>query len=111
MGAMVGNPSTPHLNVAHNDGRIIKVEVRQPKFERGTTTLCLACRVFLSFVSADRVQMTSALSSSLHEALLTMAMYTSSERGRAAVPLITSNATISPFPMSIVVKVGGVEVP
>jgi hypothetical protein len=60
---------------------------------------------------ADRVQMTSALSSSLHEALLTMAMYTSSERGRAAVPLITSNATISPFPMSIVVKVGGVEVP
>jgi autophagy-related protein 101 len=55
--------------------------------------------------------MTSALSSSLHEALLTMAMYTSSERGRAAVPLITSNATISPFPMSIVVKVGGVEVP
>jgi hypothetical protein len=58
----------------------------------------------------DRTQMTAELSHTLSAALLTMATHTSSERGRTAVPLITSSSSISPFPMAIAVRVGGVEV-
>jgi autophagy-related protein 101 len=54
--------------------------------------------------------MTQDLSKTLTESLLTMATHTSSERGRSAVPPITTNTGISPFPMAISVKVGGVEV-
>jgi len=37
-----------------------------------------------------------------------MLMHTSSEQGRAAVPPIT-NSDVSPFPLKIAVRVGGVE--
>ena len=40
-----------------------------------------------------------------------MLTHASSERGRSAVPLITNAQSISPFPIKITVKVGGVEVP
>jgi hypothetical protein len=39
-----------------------------------------------------------------------MLTHTSSERGRTAVPLITNATGISPFPIKIAVKVGGVEI-
>ncbi|CCM03816.1 uncharacterized protein FIBRA_05965 [Fibroporia radiculosa] len=42
--------------------------------------------------------------------LKTMLTYASSERGRSAVPLITKADGISPFPIKIAVKVGGIEV-
>jgi autophagy-related protein 101 len=54
--------------------------------------------------------MTQDLSNTLNDSLITMATHTSSDLGRAAVPPITTNTGISPFPMVIAVKVGGVEV-
>ncbi|KAE9400565.1 hypothetical protein BT96DRAFT_819043 [Gymnopus androsaceus JB14] len=36
--------------------------------------------------------------------------HTSSERGRTAVPLITNATGISPFPIGVSVKIGGVEI-
>ena len=39
-----------------------------------------------------------------------MLTHASSERGRSAVPLITNAQSISPFPIKVSVKVGGVEV-
>ena len=53
----------------------------------------------------------SELTATLTKSLKAMLAHTSSERGRAAVPLITQAQGISPFPVKIVVKVGGVEVP
>jgi autophagy-related protein 101 len=58
----------------------------------------------------DRIEMLAALTSSVRDALLKMASYTSSDRGRVVVPLITNNTSISPFPMTIVVSVAGSEV-
>ncbi|KII87805.1 hypothetical protein PLICRDRAFT_54849 [Plicaturopsis crispa FD-325 SS-3] len=70
---------------------IINAEMRQPKSDR------------------DRQIFNEALSSTLSKCLHTMLTHTSSERGRTAVPLITSTAGISPFPIKMTVKVGGVE--
>ena len=39
-----------------------------------------------------------------------MLAHASSERGRAAVPLITDASSISPFPIKIAARVGGVEI-
>jgi len=50
------------------------------------------------------------LSSTLSSALMTILTHSSSEQGRAAVPPITNASGISPFPLKISVKVGGVEV-
>jgi autophagy-related protein 101 len=61
-------------------------------------------------VLADRLDMRDALTSTVRDALLRMATHTSSEKGRLAVPLITNNSSISPFPMSVVVNVGGQEI-
>ncbi|KDQ51157.1 hypothetical protein JAAARDRAFT_73804 [Jaapia argillacea MUCL 33604] len=71
---------------------IVNAEIRQPKSER------------------DRQAFNTNISTTLTKALQTMLTHTSSEKGRSAVPLITSNTGISPFPIKIVVKVDGVEV-
>ena len=54
--------------------------------------------------------MQADLSAALTRSLKTMLTHASSERGRAAVPLITNANGISPFPIKITVKVGEVEV-
>jgi autophagy-related protein 101 len=69
--------------------RIINAQLRQPKGERQAFD--------------------TALSKSLTDAVQKVLVYTSSERGRNVVPLITDASGISPFPMQVVVKVGGVE--
>jgi len=71
---------------------IINVEVRQPKSDR------------------DRQIFNTTLAETLSKSLSTMLTYTSSERGRMAVPVITSASGISPFPVKVAVHVGGVEV-
>ena len=58
----------------------------------------------------DRQTFDANLTSALTDSLRTMLMYTSSERGRMAVPLITEAQSISPFPIKMVVNVGGVDV-
>jgi len=71
---------------------VINAEIRQPKSEQ------------------DRQTFDANLESTLTKSLRTMLTHTSSERGRTAVPLITEAQSISPFPIKMVVKVGGVEV-
>ncbi|KAI0931037.1 hypothetical protein AcW1_001464 [Taiwanofungus camphoratus] len=71
---------------------IINAEIRQPTTDR------------------DRLQFNSDLASTLTKSLETMLTHASSERGRSAVPLITKADGISPFPIKMTVKVGGVEV-
>jgi len=71
---------------------VVNAEMRQPKSER------------------DREAFEVALRSTLSKALHTMISHTSSERGRTAVPLITNSSGISPFPLKMTVKVGGVEI-
>jgi len=71
---------------------IINVEIRQPKSEE------------------DRLLLHQALAKKLRIVLQTVLTHTSSERGRAAVPLISSAKGISPFPFSILVQVNGMEV-
>jgi len=71
---------------------IVNAELRQPKSDR------------------DRQEFTTTLSATLTKALQIMLIHTSSEKGRAAVPLITNATGISPFPIRITVKVDGVEV-
>lgn len=58
----------------------------------------------------DRQASDANLASTLANSLRTMLTHTSSERGRMAVPLITEAQSISPFPIKMVVKVGGVDV-
>lgn len=58
----------------------------------------------------DREAFNSAITHALTKSLFTMLTHTSSERGRTAVPLITNKDGISPFPINVKVKVGGVEV-
>ncbi|KAI0756067.1 autophagy-related protein [Daedaleopsis nitida] len=70
---------------------IINAEIRQPS-ER------------------ERQKFNTDLASTLTKSLQTMLTHASSERGRSAVPLITNASSISPFPIKMSVKVGGVEV-
>ena len=58
----------------------------------------------------DRQTFNANLMSTLTNSLRKMLTHTSSERGRMAVPLITEAQSISPFPIEMVVTVGGVEV-
>lgn len=71
---------------------IINVEIRSPKSD------------------ADRLALHTALAKKLRIVLQTVLTHTSSERGRAAVPLISSAKGISPFPFSILASVNGMEV-
>jgi hypothetical protein len=57
----------------------------------------------------DRLNLHLALAKKLTTAVQTILTYTSSERGRAAVPLISTNQGLSPFPYTIVLRVGGNE--
>ncbi|KAH9966619.1 hypothetical protein BC827DRAFT_683396 [Russula dissimulans] len=70
--------------------RIINAEIRQPKSEQ------------------ERQQFNQNLAATLSKSLRTMLTHTSSEQGRGAVPPIT-NSEVSPFPLKISVRVGGVE--
>jgi autophagy-related protein 101 len=58
----------------------------------------------------DRQAFDANLASALTNSLQTMLTYTSSDRGRLAVPLITEAQSISPFPIKMVVQVAGVDV-
>lgn len=58
----------------------------------------------------ERLKLHTALAATLTKTLHTMLAHTSSEKGRAAVPLITNASGISPFPIQMSVKVGDVEV-
>ena len=58
--------------------------------------------------SAERQQFDRNIAATLSKSLRTMLTHTSSEQGRAAVPPIT-NSDVSPFPLKIAVRVGGVE--
>lgn len=69
---------------------IINAEIRQPKSEQ------------------ERQQFDRNIAATLSKSLRTMLAHTSSEQGRAAVPPIT-NSDVSPFPLKIAVRVGGVE--
>ncbi|KZT43710.1 DUF1649-domain-containing protein [Sistotremastrum suecicum HHB10207 ss-3] len=71
---------------------VVNTELRQPKSED------------------DRVMLHATLARKLTAALKTILTYTSSERGRAAVPRISSAVGISPFPFDINARVGGQEV-
>ncbi|TDL19377.1 DUF1649-domain-containing protein [Rickenella mellea] len=70
---------------------VINAEVRQPRSE------------------LDRQTADANLSASLTKTLETILTHTSSEQGRAAVPLITKPDGISPFPFKINVKVAGID--
>ncbi|KAM6501013.1 Autophagy-related protein 1010 [Amanita muscaria] len=71
---------------------VINVELKQCKDER------------------ERQVFKRELANTLTKSLQIMLAHTVSERGRIAVPLITDAGSISPFPLRMVVKVGGVEV-
>ncbi|KAJ3816815.1 autophagy-related protein [Lentinula raphanica] len=71
---------------------------------------CVRSSVSQPVFLVDRQQFDTALSNTLTKAIHTMLTHTSSDRGRTAVPLITNAATISPFPIRVSVKVGGVEI-
>ena len=93
--------------------RVINAEVRQHKSERGLychrrSDLSAPHFFYLTAPTAlDRQVFNATLASTLSDSLHTMLTYTSSERGRMAVPLITNASGISPFPIKIEVKVGG----
>ncbi|KAI0312435.1 autophagy-related protein [Amylostereum chailletii] len=57
----------------------------------------------------ERQTFNQTLSAALAKSLHTMVTHTASEHGRMAIPAIT-NQDISPFPLSIIVKIGDVEV-
>ena len=50
------------------------------------------------------------LTATLAKTVQTLVTYISSERGRGVVPPITDAAGISPFPFTVVVKIGNQEV-
>jgi hypothetical protein len=58
----------------------------------------------------DRQTFNSTLAATLTKSVHTMLTHTSSERGRAAVPLITDASGISPFPIKITVKIDGMDI-
>ncbi|KAF7295827.1 hypothetical protein HMN09_01125900 [Mycena chlorophos] len=68
---------------------IINAEMRQPKSD------------------LEREQLESTLAATLTKAVMTMLVHATSEETRAIVPQITEATTISPFPLSIAVSVGG----
>ncbi|KAI0829101.1 DUF1649-domain-containing protein [Trametes gibbosa] len=70
---------------------IINAEIRQPS-------------------DRERQKFNADLAATLTKSLQTLLAHASSEEGRATVPLITNATSISPFPIKMAVKVGGVEV-
>ncbi|KAJ3520253.1 hypothetical protein NMY22_g12835 [Coprinellus aureogranulatus] len=89
---------------------IINAELRQLKSDQGRVLGILRPkRTLTGPLPLERASLHSALSATLTKIVFTMLTHTSSEQGRAAVPLITNAAGISPFPIQINVKVGDVE--
>ncbi|KAF7314961.1 hypothetical protein MIND_00010200 [Mycena indigotica] len=72
---------------------IVNAEIRHPKSDR------------------EREQLKETLSATLTKAVHTMMVHASSEEARDIVPPITNANEISPFPINVVVSVGGVQVP
>ncbi|KAF7300083.1 hypothetical protein MKEN_01331400 [Mycena kentingensis (nom. inval.)] len=68
---------------------VVNAELRQPRSDR------------------DQQQFLTTLAATLTKAVQTMLVHTSSEEGRLAVPPITDASGISPFPVNVVVSVGG----
>ncbi|RDX44279.1 hypothetical protein OH76DRAFT_1458057 [Lentinus brumalis] len=79
------------VRLSFHESSIINAEIRQPS-ER------------------ERQKFNSDLASTLTKSLQTMLTHASSDHGRSAVPLITNASSISPFPIKMSVRVGGVEV-
>lgn len=96
---------------AKQQHRIINAEIRQPKSDQGMyPSTYFSRRLFRLTIgpSAERQQFDRNIAATLSKSLRTMLTHTSSEQGRAAVPPIT-NSDVSPFPLKIAVRVGGVE--
>jgi hypothetical protein len=106
--------SSPLQSVVNTPHRVINAELRQPKSTLGAES------VFDSLVDANHSTQPSlrfldrtfnrTLATTLVKTIQTLVTYTSSERGRSVVPPITDAAGISPFPYTVVVKIGNQEV-
>ena len=94
----------PLIHAIH---RIINAEIRQPKSDQGMYYSTHPAPSFWLTI-AERQQFDRNIAATLSKSLRTMLTHTSSEQGRAAVPPIT-NSDVSPFPLKIAVRVGGVE--
>ena len=95
---------------SNSSHRIINAELRQPKNTLGTDLFFYnrdAKSQFLLFL--DRT-FTQTITATLVKTVQTLVTYISSERGRSVVPPITDAAGISPFPFTVVVKIGNQEV-
>jgi len=92
------------------DSRIINVEFRQHKAERGTFSLPSFITRIIYTCTSDRLAFNANLTNTLSKSIQVILVHTSSERGRAAVPPITQSSGISPFPFKIAAHVGGMEI-
>lgn len=108
MGAVVRIPYLHPWPIAQKPYRVVNTEMRQPKLERGKFN-SLSLDFIRQTIATDRQTFNDAVASTLSRSLHTILTHTSSERGRMAVPLITNATGISPFPLKMTVKVGGVE--
>ena len=88
--------------------RVINAELRQPKSTLGTDPSFITEKI-LKFRFLDRT-FKRTLTTTLVKTVQTLVTYISSERGRGVVPPITDAAGISPFPFTVVVKIGNQEV-
>ncbi|KAF7295817.1 hypothetical protein HMN09_01124600 [Mycena chlorophos] len=87
---------------------IINAELRQPKSDLGASHLLRPSIPSLTPPqTAEREQLETTLAATLTKAVMTMLVHATSAETRAIVPQITEAATISPFPLSIAVSVGG----
>lgn len=94
----------------HSPPRVINAELRQPKNTLGADSTSITGMLQsqpLRFL--DRT-FNKTLTATLIKTIHTLVTYTSSERGRGVVPPITDAAGISPFPFTVVVKIGNQEV-
>ena len=60
--------------------------------------------------AVERQAILGPLPDTLSNLLLAVLNHTSSEKGRSCVPPIVTAGVVSPFPLRIVVSVGGVEI-
>ena len=92
------------------DSRIINVEFRQHRSERGAFPQpSFILRVTYTCIP-DRLSFNTNLKNTLAKSIQMILVHTSSERGRAAVPPMTQSNGISPFPFKIAAHVGGIEI-
>lgn len=106
--------SVPTLSLPESDynssHRVINAELRQPKSSLGTDPFFITEDAkSLKMCFLDRT-FNRTLTATLVKTVQTLVTYISSERGRSVVPPITDAAGISPFPFTVVVKIGNQEV-